>query len=262
MTLEDLNLEKSCSAGASTATLSDGDWRLEIPNGPKGQYRLAQIDDYKGLKRDDFLWQVPVRFSLNARVSSTSIPGTWGFGFWNDPFSLSLGFGGGSRRFPTLPNTAWFFFASPQNYLSLRDDIPAQGFLVQTFRSLKVPSILLGLGAIGYPFMVSPRIARGVRRVLRNVVKGDSYELTHDVTDWHKYSLVMEEGRVIFQVDDANAFSTEVIPAGRLGMVIWIDNQYMSFKPDGRLGYGTLACSKPAWLEIKDIVAVRIDDRK
>ena len=262
MTLDELNLKPSCSVSASAAPLSNGGWRLEIPSGPEGQYRLSQLDDYWGIKRDGFQWQVPVRLSMTARVSSTSIPGTWGFGLWNDPFSLSLGFGGGSRRFPMLPNTAWFFFASPQNYLSLRDDVPAQGFLVQTFRSLKVPSILLGLGVIGYPLMVSPRIARVIRRVLRNFVRDDSYELTHDVTDWHKYSLAMEEGRVTFQVDDAPMFSTEVIPAGRLGIVIWIDNQYLSFKPDGRLSYGTLACSETAWLEIRDIEVARIDDRK
>jgi hypothetical protein len=160
-----------------------------------------------------------------------------------------------------LPNTAWFFFASPQNYLSLRDDVPARGFLVQTFSSLKIPPILLGLGAIGYPLMVSPRIARVVRRVLRNTVRDDSYKLTHDVTDWCKYSLAMEEGRVVFQVDDATTFSTEVIPTGRLGIVIWIDNQYLSFKPNGRLSYGTLECSETAWLEIRDIEVTRIDDR-
>jgi hypothetical protein len=50
-------------------------------------------------------------------------------------------------RLPALPNTAWFFFASPPNYLSLRDDLPAQGALAAVFRSPRLPASLLVLGA-------------------------------------------------------------------------------------------------------------------
>ena len=255
--IDGFQLKQSLSAGASAAATVEGGWRLEIPPGPQGQYRLAQLDDYSSLKRDRFPWQAPVSFSLMARVSSAFIPGTWGFGFWNDPFSLSLGFGGGSRRFPALPNTAWYFFASPQNYLSLRDDAPARGNLVQTFLSPKVPALLLAMGSIGLPLMAFRRIARAMRRVLRTVVRDDSYALTHDLKTWHRYALVWEDDQVTFLVDGTTTFSTVVIPAGQLGLVIWIDNQFLSFTPDGRLGYGRLACNKPAWLEIKDLEVVR-----
>ena len=114
-------------------------WHLKIPAGPGESYRLAQLDDDDNLRRQHFLWSPPLHLKLRARTSSSEIPGTWGFGLWNDPFSLSLGIGGGTRRLPTLPNAAWFFFASPQNYLSFRSDKPAQGFLAQTFQSPKIP---------------------------------------------------------------------------------------------------------------------------
>ena len=59
-------------------------YRLSIPAGPANKYRLAQLDDYPQLRRSDFPWRLPVRFSLAARTSNGSIPGTWGFGLWND----------------------------------------------------------------------------------------------------------------------------------------------------------------------------------
>jgi len=257
LAIDELRLKPNLSPGATAAPTSDGGWRLEIPPGPKVQYRLAQLDDYSGLKRDGFHWHPPVSFSLTARVSSASIPGTWGFGLWNDPFSLSLGFGGGSRHFPALPNAAWFFFASPQNYLSLRDDVPAQGFLVQTFRSPKIPASLLALGSIGLPMMAFHRIAKALRWVLRNTVRDESHELTHDPTQRHKYSLKWEVDKVVFQVDGSSVSSPAVNPVGRLGLVIWIDNQYLSYTPDGKLGYWTLAHHEPAWLEIKNLEVIR-----
>src|SRR5574342_1167824 len=82
-------------------------------------YRYAQIHDYFGLPRRKFPHHA-LTLRLSARTSSDAIPGTWGFGLWNDPFGLSLGFGGNPFRLPALPNAVWFFGASKENYLSFR----------------------------------------------------------------------------------------------------------------------------------------------
>jgi len=39
-----------------------------------------------------------------------------------------------------------------------------------------------------------------------------------------------------------------------LGIVIWIDNQYAAWSPDGKLRYGMCENRDPAWLEIKDLL--------
>ena len=96
-------------------------YRLWIPSGPAGKYRLAQLDDYTQKTRSRLPVHSPASLTLSARVSSDSIPGTWGFGFWNDPFGMSIGFGGKPWRLPALPNAVWFFGASKENYLSFRD---------------------------------------------------------------------------------------------------------------------------------------------
>ena len=236
-----------------------GACRLEIPPGLKGRYRLAQLDDYANLPRNSFPWKPPLTVSLRARVSALNIPGTWGFGLWNDPFSLSLGFGGGTRRFPALPNAAWFFFASLENYLSFRDDKPAQGFFAQTFRSPHIPTPLLAFGGLGLPLLAWPWLARRLRRLLSRIIQEDSQTFQDfknleglDVTEWHAYTLKWELDRVTFGMDD-QIFETVTSPNGPLGLVLWIDNQFAAFPPDGRLAYGTLANPTSGWMEIQDL---------
>jgi len=247
------DLQPSVTPGASITDFGPGAWNLEMPSGPEGRYRLAQLDDYTGLARKEFPWQPPLVLSLQARVSNPNIPGTWGFGFWNDPFSLSLGFGGGSRRFPALPNAAWFFFASPQNYLSLRDDLPANGLLTATFCSPTWPSVILALGLPGLPMLIWKHTARLLRRMASKIIRQDAAQLTIDCTQWHHYSLNWQRDSVRFIVDNEPVFETRIYPKPALGFVLWIDTQYAALPPDGGLAYGTLATEHIAWLDVREL---------
>ena len=222
-------------------------YRLSIPSGFSDSYRLAQLDDYAQLSRRRFPQRVSTSLHLSARTSSDSIPGTWGFGLWNDPFGLSFGFGGSPFRLPTLPNAAWFFGASKENYLSFRDDKPAQGFLAQTFRSPRFHPLLM-LAGLALPFS-----RKMTRRLLGKVINEDGVALSVDVTQWHRYKLDWSLKRVSFEVDDVQVFESPVSPNPPLGLVIWIDNQYAAFTPEGRIAIGVLE-GKEEWLEIKDLV--------
>jgi hypothetical protein len=221
-------------------------YRLSIPSGFSDSYRLAQVDDYTQLSRKRFLHRVSTSLSLSVRTSSDSIAGTWGFGLWNAPFGLSLGFGGDPFRLPALPNAAWFFGASKQNYLSFRDDKPAQGFLAQTFRSPKFHPLLISAG-ISLPFL-----RKTTRRLLSRVIEDDGVALSVDVTQWHRYRLDWSLKRVSFEVDEVQVFESAVSPNPPLGLVIWIDNQYAAFTPEGKIAMGALE-GKEEWLEIKDL---------
>ena len=253
------DLQPRHTIGASVAPLAETGWRLEIPPGPAGQYRLAQLDDYSSLPRRSLPWQAPLVARLRARVSAPDISGTWGFGFWNDPFSLSLGLGGMVRRFPALPRAAWFFYAAPPNYLSFRDDLPAQGLLAATFNSPEIPPPLLALGSLGLPLGFIPPAGRLLRRVVRGFVRQGAVQLGLNPVEWHSYSLVWSGEEVSFEVDGMRAASAVVSPAGRLGLVLWIDNQFAAWGPDGRLRFGFLSTPQPAWLEIADY-SIRIDN--
>ena len=244
-------LQARSTPDAEVAPGSAGQWRLQIPGGPAGRYRLAQLDDYGKLPRARFRWQPPLRLELRARVSDVDLPGTWGFGLWNDPFTASLGLKGTARRFPALPEAAWFFYASPPNHLALHDTHPAQGFLTTTFTSRHVPPLLLAAGIPMLPLLAWPVTARPMRRLARRFVAEDAARIDDDATQWHAYRLEWQADAVRFIVDGETRFTTTVAPRGPLGLVLWIDNQYAAFPPDGRLRFGTLT-NKEAWLELAD----------
>ncbi len=247
------NIHPTQSKEARIYQAEPGVWSLDIPAGPKGRYRLAQLDDYEGLRRANFPWQPPVSFQVRARASSNEISGTWGFGLWNDPFSMGVLSGVEMLRLPALPNAAWFFFASPQNYLSLRDDLPASGGLAATFRSPRWPPPLLALGALGLPFLPFPPAVRLFRRLGRRVVQQDAASMSHDATEWHDYSLEWETERVRLRLDEGVILDTPISPIGPLGLVLWVDNQYAALSPAGRVSFGILPTSQPAHIEIAEL---------
>ena len=263
MAYTQLNPRHTPNANVAEISRDSAHYRLSILSGFSDSYRLAQLDDYALLSRKRFPHRAPLstslrtglRLSLSARTSSNSIAGTWGFGLWNDPFGLSLGFGGRPFRLPALPNAVWFFGASKENYLSFKDTgrgdpaptVAANGFLAQTFRAPKFHQWLMVAG-LALPF--SRKLAR---RLLGKVINDDGVALSVDVTQWHRYKLDWSLKRVSFEVDDAQVFESSVSPNPPLGLVIWIDNQYAAFTPEGKLGMGVLE-GKEAWLEIKDLV--------
>jgi hypothetical protein len=233
-------------------------YRMTIPSGKADQYRLAQLDDYALFSRRQFPHASGLTLSLSARTSSDSLPGTWGFGLWNDPFGLSLGFGGSPFRLPALPNAVWFFGASEENYLSFKeqgrgDPAPTgNGFMAQVFRSPRFHPLLIPAG-MAFPFS-----RKVTRRMLGRVIEEEGIDLRRGErpfapTDWHGYRLEWSLNRVSFEVDDVRMLDSSVSPHPPLGVVIWIDNQFAAFTPEGRIGFGVLENPEPAWLEIKDV---------
>lgn len=255
-----IHLSVRHTPGATVLRTARG-YRLNVQAGEKGAYRLAQCDDYSHLARGHFPHSPPFSFVIQARVSEEHLPGTWGFGLWNDPFGLSLGFGATPFRLPVLPNAIWFFYASPENYLTLQEKtksfagedmhfIPANGFFAGVFQSPRWPSLLLAPLLPGALWLLVRPLARLARRLAARVVSQDSAPVLVRTTDWHTYSLLWTERVCEFGVDGECLFRTPLSPLPPLGLVIWIDNQYMAFTPQGRLRYGALA-NPSMWLEVE-----------
>lgn len=241
-----LNFKTKHSHGASVQSTEES-IHLKIPGIQKKDYCVAQVDDYSELARKNFPHRPSLRLSLHARTSAESLPGTWGFGLWNDPFGLSIGYGGNPFRFPALPNAIWFFHASMENYLSFSEN-PGNGFLAQVFRA---PAFPIGqLAKVGLTLPFSRKIARGV---MSEIIEEDGIRLGVDVTEWHKYSFEWSPERSVFWVDENLVLETSVSPRPPLGLVLWIDNQFAAWRPDGKVGFGVLKLTEPAWLEVKDL---------
>ncbi|NPV06794.1 MAG: hypothetical protein HPY83_02380 [Anaerolineae bacterium] len=248
------DLDLYVAEGGEVTSPGPGRWRLLIPQGEERVYRLAQLDDYAGRRsRRAFPHRPPLRLSLRARASAPDLRGTWGFGFWNDPFGFSLTVRGSGRRLPTLPDAVWFFHASPPNHLAFRDTHPARGFLAAAFASRPVPTALLLLAAPLAAGLLLPAAARLLRRLARSLIEEDAAIVRIDPTLWHTYELLWLPERASFSVDETTVFETPVSPTGPLGLVLWLDNQYASLPASGRLSFGSLATPEDAYLELADV---------
>ena len=226
-------------------------FRLEA--GPTNLYRLAQMDDYSRLPRGKLLYRPPVSLCLEARVSDRTLPGTWGFGFWNDPFALGIGIKGSGFRLPALPETAWFFFGSAKNDLSVSSDTPANGLMASVFTSTRIPPLLLPAALPLLPFLWVKPASRHLRRMASHFIHDEFKRLTIDPTGWHSYRLDWLPDSVVFHVDEQVISIISVAPRAPLGLVVWIDNQYAAFSADGSVHAGTEANPVPAWMEIRDM---------
>ncbi len=253
-----MNLKPRLSAGGA-AQRTEGGWLLTIPAGPAGKYRLSQIDDHRGLARIKYPCRPPMRLDLDARVSARDLPGTWGFGIWNDPYGFSFGPSDGFWRFPALPNAAWFFYSSPVSYLSFRNDKPGNGFLAQTFSSPWFDPLLIQ-AVVTFPFSL-----KRTRKLFSRIISEDGARVegghrddngagpTFDPTQWHHYTLDWRASNTLLSVDGTCLLDTPVSPRGPLGIVIWIDNQHAGFNPQGRLTFGLEPNPEPAWLELDNL---------
>ena len=254
-----LNLKPRLSRDGELTPTARG-WIFRIPAGPAHRYRLSQLDDHLGMARTEYPWRPPMRMQLEARASAEMLPGTWGFGLWNDPYGFSFGPGNGFLRLPALPQAAWFFFSSPTSYLSFRDDKPANGLLAQLFAGRGFSPVLFRAVAT-LPFW--PKTAR---QLFSRVVLEDAARVggeapnegakppVEDVTQWHKYGLEWMPEGTVFHVDETPVLRSLLSPRPPMGLVIWIDNQYAGFTPQGKLTWGLEENLEPAWVEIRDLV--------
>ncbi|MEX2162216.1 MAG: hypothetical protein WD751_09915 [Anaerolineales bacterium] len=232
---------------------SERGWRLQLSSNENRAYRLAQLDDYHSLSRSAFPQRPPFTLRLRARAGQRTLPGTWGFGVWNDPFGLSLGFGAGRGRLPALPNAAWFFFASQENHLALRNDQPGQGALAAVYRSPKLPTLLLAPAVLAAPLLLLRPMARLARKLAAKLVNHEIRGLELDGREWHEYRISWQASGVEFRVDGQVVLRTPLAPRAPLGLVLWLDNQYAAWRPDGRLGSGTLPTPEDCWVEIRNM---------
>lgn len=240
------------TTGRGRVVVDENIWRLSISAGSAGTYHLAQLDTYAGTPRRRFTQHAPLQLRLQARASHTSLPGTWGFGLWNDPFGLSLGFGG-SGQLPALPNAAWFMFASPRNHLSLDNALPGNGGHAAVYRSPRIPSLLLAPGILALPLLALPAAARGLRRAASTIVQQEAAALTSDPTEWHNYELLWRADHMEFKVDGVSVLHSAITPQAPLSLLLWLDNQYAAWLPDGRMHYGVEAPQPDSWIEIRDL---------
>ncbi|HRE25759.1 MAG TPA: hypothetical protein PK954_03915 [Anaerolineales bacterium] len=223
--------------------------RARLAVAPSQAYADAQLDNYQGLQRRRLPDRAPTGFLLRARASHAAPPGTLGFGYWNDPFTLLSG------DVLAAPSAAWFLYASPPADMALAENVPGHGWKAATLNAGRWPSWLIGPAAAGAIALTRvPGLGAPVMRLARRYARAHEQLLTDVALDvWHTYRLAWRTYEVVFWVDGVERLRTPAPPAGPLGFVLWIDNQYAIASRDGRFGFGVLPVETRQWLEIEDL---------
>jgi len=227
--------------------------RAELHLPPARAYADAQLDDTQNLARGSLRWKPPLRFSVRARTSIPDPQGTFGFGFWNDPFSLSLGMGGAARKMPAAPQCAWFFYGSPPLDLPLAQGVPGAGWKAAALRFRQIPPLLLAPIAAGGVLLASfPPARRWAFDQARRFYSAEERLLGIDPSAWHAYAVEWTDSWVRFSIDGAEVLRSAHPPIPPLGLVLWIDNQYAVASAEKGFGFGVLPLEREQTLELED----------
>lgn len=229
------------------------DFICRLPAGVNG-YADAQVDDYgligRQARRGRFRWSPGVHLSAQAQFSheQDSLVGTAGFGFWNAPFADP------TVRWPALPQAVWFFFASPPSDLPLAAQGAGRGWFAATLdagRKTAVP--LAPLAPLILLLNRLPALERRLWPMVRQRLAISYAPIPTAITDWHAYDLFWRPDGCAFAVDGQTILETAHSPRGPLGLVCWLDNQYMVATKNGRFRAGTLPLPTAQWLRLRQL---------
>ncbi len=234
---------------ASHLDVTNDGWRF-INDATKAGYTDAQIDDYQGLKRRHFPASPPLKLTVRARFSHEAgqLKGTAGFGFWNDPFVMT------DKRPPALPRAVWFFYGSEESNLKLARDVPGNGWKAATVDALRLPFFLLAPTApLAVPLMNIMPLYRRLWPIGQRALGVHETALDTPMTEWHTYQINWQPDQVHFLVDDVLKLEAPIAINGRLGFVMWLDNQAMTATPWGRFAWHTVSLAQPQWMEVSQL---------
>lgn len=237
------------SVGAGRVEHTPGLLRFHLPQGAAHTYSNAQISDYHGAQRA-FVWNPPLRLTVRAWAShpAETLRGTAGFGFWNEPFSPV------GRGMPRLPRAVWFFFGSPPNNMALAHGVPGWGWKAATLNAARLPFLLLApFAPLGFVLMRFPALYHRLWPVGQSALGASEALLPVDLDAPHVYALDWLPDSVAFRVDGEPVLTAPYAPAGPLGFIAWMDNQYAVVTPQGRFRFGLVPVDDAQWLALDRI---------
>jgi len=224
-------------------------WKFVIPPTSDTYYSDAQVSDYGMLPRRAYPWEAPLRLTVRACASHAvdQMRGTAGFGLWNQPFMPG-------QMIPRLPRVAWFFFAGQPSNMALARNVPGHGWKVAILDGTRPGFLALApFAPIGVLFMRVPALYRRFYPVAQSALGVSEALIDIDWRDVHTYTLDWQPRSVTFGVDGRCILRTPFAPAGRLGFIAWMDNQYAVVTPQGRLRFGLVDVPHEQWLHVETV---------
>ncbi len=238
-------------AGSGVVRSAPGALRLMVRPEQRG-YSNAQITDYR-YPAFNFRWKPPLRLTVTAWCEGDP-HGTAGFGFWNHAFSPD------ARRLPRMPQTIWFFFASPPSNMAFAYGVPGFGWKAETMDAARWDSLWLAPLALPAALLMRNRrlYAKLWPKIQRRLNIGQ-YALDPALLgERHTYSLDWLVDAASFAVDGVAVHAAPFAPRGPAGLVAWIDNRYAIVTPQGGFGFGIVPVTAEQSLILESIVVERL----
>src|SRR6266550_6216840 len=197
---------QTCTGGGSLEIV-DSALRMSFDSAQQGHYSDAQIDDYGRLARSAFPWRPPLRMEVRARsslpaatLSSTgdstnTLRGTAGFGFWNYPFSIR-------GDILMLPESVWFFYASPPSNMALVSGVPGWGWKAQVVHSMRFSALTAVIPTaltVGWSRLTGNTAPAA--QWIQNLSGTREAVITAEMDRWHTYLLDWRHREARFWID-------------------------------------------------------------
>ena len=157
----------------------------------------------------------------------------------------------GLRRL-AMPQALWFFYAGPDCNMPLTLDQPHLGMEGCRGRHPYPPIPLEGppLGAGRAPCSACSLSIAAYGPPSGRRLGSPSSPSPLPWKTGHIYTVDWQRDRVRFYLDGGLLLESDHSPAGPLGLVIWLDNQYLQFAPWGHFRWGLVAKEECQWLEV------------
>lgn len=252
------------TTGGGYMSINKSILRLGYDVAASDKYTDSQIDDYTMLSRKEYVWKPPLRMTVKARASNkaadansteqteATLRGTAGFGFWNRPFTMQ-------GNWFTMPESVWFFYASPPSNMALSTTTPGWGWKAQVVHGAKLSSAVQSVplaASMGYGKITGNSMLAG--KWLQKFSGTSEKLIQEDITKWHEYILEWRVNEAIFYIDGQEVHRAPFSPTKPLGFVAWLDNAYAIATPRGEIKFGRMNAGKQ-WL---DLDSVKIESLK
>jgi hypothetical protein len=113
--------------------------------------------------------------------------------------------------------------------------------------------LLLAAAPLAVPLMNLPGGFARLWPYFQRICRIHEQAIDSAIDTWHTYTLEWRARRARFLVDGQPVLDAPTAPAGPLGLVLWLDNQYLVAQPWGRLRHGLLDAPGRQYLEIASI---------
>jgi hypothetical protein len=217
--------------------------------GPVAKASNVQIDDYQQLARSSFLSGDGTELSFRVRWHwpSGDVPlGTSGVGFWNDPFMMT------GWRIPSLPQATWVILHDAKSRLHgglEPSQVGLHAMSVNAWNSAFLKALPLWFCSV--PLWFFPKLRGWLWTKLSKQCEVVDEAIELNGREWNEVNIVRTDATVKIVINGDLVVDAPFNSKRKCGLVIWMDNQFLTWHNSGKLSFGSHVLHEEQWMEVE-----------